>query len=53
MIAATLETVFWLVLGCMAIHWLGTWARSPAAPIRSPKPKLSTRATAPQCTPVR
>ncbi|AOE85554.1 hypothetical protein THL1_6010 (plasmid) [Pseudomonas sp. TCU-HL1] len=52
MIAATCETIFWLALGLLAIQRLGFWARSPAAP-RSPKPTLSNRATALQCTPVR
>ncbi|MDT4832923.1 hypothetical protein FQZ97_664970 [compost metagenome] len=53
MLAATCETLFWLALGYLAIHWLGTWARSPAAPIRSPKSKLSNPGAGPTFHPVR
>ncbi|AOE85578.1 hypothetical protein [Pseudomonas sp. TCU-HL1] len=52
MIAATLETIFWLALGLLAIQRLGFWARSPAAP-RSPKSKFSNPGNRPSFTPVR
>ncbi|BAN48604.1 hypothetical protein PCA10_28960 [Metapseudomonas resinovorans NBRC 106553] len=36
MIAAIVDLIVVLILGVLAIHALGVWARSPAAP-RSPK----------------
>ncbi|MFG5864555.1 hypothetical protein [Metapseudomonas sp. CR1201] len=36
MIAATVELFLIVFLGFAAIHWLGVWARSSAAP-RSPR----------------
>ncbi|MFG5861333.1 hypothetical protein [Metapseudomonas sp. CR1201] len=49
MLAATLETVFWLALGLLAIQRLGFWARSSAAP-RGPKSNLGRSVAGPFTT---
>lgn len=52
MIAATVDLFAIVFLGVSAIVWLGSWARSPAAP-RSPKPKFSQPGARPSFNPVR
>lgn len=49
MLAATVDLFLTLFLGFAAIHWLGVWARSPAAP-RSPKVTLGRIETGPLTT---
>ncbi|MCY1299102.1 hypothetical protein D9M70_486170 [compost metagenome] len=49
MIAATVELFLIVFLGFAAIHWLGVWARSSAAP-RSPKSNLGRSVAGPFTT---